>query len=365
MIIYEFRLYGTQKQYQAVDECIKVSQFMRNKALRKWMDSKDSEQKVSCYSLNGISKILAKEFDFVKPLNSTARQAAIERAWNAIKRFYDKKSRYPKFQHDNRSVEFKKSGWKLSDDYKKLTITSCNVGTLKMKGTRNLQSFSTDKIKRVRLLRRADGYYVQFCINTKRKIKHIFTGKAVGIDVGLNSFLTDSDGEPVDNPRFLRKSEKRLKRFQRRFSKKEEGSENKKKARGKLSRLHLKVSRQRKDFAINTARQVITNSDFVGIEDLKVSNMVKNRKLAKSISDASWRAFRTWLEYFGEISGVRVVAVPPAYTSQMCSSCGAIVKKGLECRVHECSCGCVLDRDENAAKNILAKAYEAVGHTDS
>ncbi|KKM14851.1 hypothetical protein LCGC14_1701900, partial [marine sediment metagenome] len=164
MIIYEFRLYGTQKQYQAVDECIKVSQFMRNKALRKWMDSKDSEQKVSCYSLNGISKILAKEFDFVKPLNSTARQAAIERAWNAIKRFYDKKSRYPKFQHDNRSVEFKKSGWKLSDDYKKLTITSCNVGTLKMKGTRNLQSFSTDKIKRVRLLRRADGYYVQFCI---------------------------------------------------------------------------------------------------------------------------------------------------------------------------------------------------------
>jgi len=105
--------------------------------------------------------------------------------------------------------------------------------------------------------------------------------------------------------------------------------------------------------------------DFVGIEDLKVTNMVKNRKLAKSISDASWSVFRNWLEYYGEISEVQVVAVSPAYTSQMCSSCGVIVKKGLECRVHECPCGCVLDRDENAAKNILAKAYEAVGHTDS
>ncbi|KKM85735.1 hypothetical protein LCGC14_1286020, partial [marine sediment metagenome] len=234
---------------------------MRNKALKKWMDSKDSEQKENRYSLNGLSKTLAKEFDFVKALNSSARQAGAERAWSSIKRFYDKKARYPKFQHDNRSVEFKISGWKLSDDYKRLTIKSCDAGTLKMKGTRDLQSFSTDKIKRVRLLRRADGYYVQFCINAERKIKHAFTGKAVGIDVGLNSFLTDSNGEPIDNPRFLRKSEKRLKRFQRRFSKKKDGSENKKEARGKLARLHLKVSRQRKDFAIKTARQVITNSD--------------------------------------------------------------------------------------------------------
>ena len=194
-------------------------------------------------------------------------------------------------------------------------------------------------------------------------MEHIFTGRAVGIDVGLKHFLTDSDGETVENPRFLRRSERRLKQFQRTFSKKKKGSSNKKKAHDRLSLLHLKVSRQRKDFAIKTARQVITNSDFVGIEDLKVKNMIRNRKFAKSISDASWSTFRKWLEYYGEISGVKVVAVPPAYTSQDCSFCGVRVQKNLSCRTHVCECGCVLDRDENAAKNILAKAY--VGHTDS
>ena len=219
MITYEFKLYGTQPQYQAIDRCIRTTQFMRNKALRKWMDSKGSEEKINCYSLNGLSKTLAKEFDFVKPLNSTARQAATERAWNAIKRFYDKKARYPKFQKDNRSVEFKKSGWKLSDDYRRITIASYAVGALKMKGTRDLQSFDTDKIKRVRLVRRADGYYVQFCIKAERKMKHTPTGNAIGIDLGLFQFLADSDGETVDNPRFLRRSERSLNHFQRRFSK--------------------------------------------------------------------------------------------------------------------------------------------------
>ncbi|MFM6513217.1 MAG: RNA-guided endonuclease InsQ/TnpB family protein, partial [Microcystis panniformis] len=119
----------------------------------------------------------------------------------------------------------------------------------------------------------------------------------------------------------------------------------------------------RKDFAVKTAKALIQSNDLVVYEDLKVSNMVKNRKLAKSIQDASWSMFTNWLDYFGKIHGKFVIAVNPQYTSQQCSDCGNIVKKTLSIRTHICSCGCVLDRDENAAINILHKA-NTVGRTE-
>lgn len=371
MLAIELKAYCSKTQETAMNEALRISQFIRNKAIRQWMDAPQNNKKENIHSLYKLSKSLAQEFDFVKSLNSTARQSAVERAWNSISRFYQKTSRYPKFQKDNRSVEFKQCGWKLSSDYKRITINSCNIGSLKLKGTRNLQDFSENKIYRVRLVKRADGYYVQFVIAVERNIKHTTTGKAIGIDVGLKHFLTDSEGNKVENPRFLRKSEQSLQRLQRRHSKCTKKSNNKTKARLRLAKKHLKISRQRKDFAIKLARQIITNSDFVGIEDLQIKNLLKNRKTSKSFSDAGLCMFRKWLEYFGKISGVPVILVPPKYTSQKCSSCGSLVKKSLSERTHVCSCGCVLDRDENAAKNILALALEqtaknisnTVGHT--
>jgi len=191
------------------------------------------------------------------------------------------------------------------------------------------------------------------------------------LDVGLNHFYTDSNGDKVDNPRYLRKSEKALKRLQRKVSHKKKGSNNRKKAINKLGRKHLKVSRQRKDFAVKTARCVVKSNDLVAFENLQVRNMLKNHKLAKSISDVSWSLFRQWLEYFGKVFGRVIVPVNPQYTSQNCSACGQQVKKSLSVRTHVCSCGCVLDRDENAAKNILALGLKqanfelnTVGHTE-
>jgi putative transposase len=131
--------------------------------------------------------------------------------------------------------------------------------------------------------------------------------------------------------------------------------------KNKLGRKHLKVSRQRKDFAIKTALYVVKSSDFVAYEDLQVRNMVKNRKLAKSISDAAWDQFAQWLQYFGKVYGKTVVAVAPQYTSQDCSSCGNRVQKSLSVRTHVCSCGTVLDRDRNAALNILATGLRQAG----
>ena len=147
------------------------------------------------------------------------------------------------------------------------------------------------------------------------------------------------------------------------MSKTKKRSNNRAKFRNKLARKHLKVSRQRKDFAVKTARCVVKLYDLVAYEDLKVRNMVRNRHLAKSISDAAWTQFRSWIEYFGKVFGVVTVAVPPHYTSQNCSNCGRLVKKALSVRTHVClSCGHTQDRDWNAARNILEKGLSTAGH---
>jgi len=367
MIVLEFKLKGKAQQYRVIDEMIRTAQFVRNKALRYWIDN----QGAKLSDLYKQCALMAKEFEWAGKLNSMARQASAERVIFAIQRFFSNckakkpgKKGYPQFRKHSRSVEYKTSGWKLSADKRCLTFTDgFAAGTFKLVGSRDLHFYAPDEIKRVRAIRRADGYYAQFCINVERTEASIPTGIAVGIDVGLNHFYTDSSCETVPNPRYLRKNEKALKRLQRRVSRQKKGSTNRKKAINKLGRKHLKVSRQRKDFAIKTALCVVKSSDFVAYEDLEVRNMVKNHKLAKSISDAAWGQFAQWLQYFGKVYGKIVIAVAPQYTSQDCSACGNTVKKSLSVRTHICGCGAVLDRDNNAAINILAKGLRQAGIT--
>ena len=389
MIVLEYKLKGNQYQYKAIDDAIRTAQFIRNKALRLWMDG----DKVNKYDLNKYCAVLAREYPFANELNSTARQASAERAWSAISRFFDNckkgvkgKKGYPKFKKNSRSVEYKASGWKLDEKTKKhITFTDKKgIGRLKLVGSRDIYFYNAHDIKRVRLVKRADGYYCQFSVKVTVKIETPPTNKIVGLDVGLKEFLTDSEGNTVENPRFLRKAEKALNRANRQKSKKfvtctvslsvVEGrsrsrdkkpqSNNYHKARKRYARKHLKVSRQRKEYAKSVAYCVIQSNDLVAYEDLNVKGMVKNRKLAKSISDAGWTIFRQWLEYFGYKYGKITVAVPPHNTSQNCSNCGQKVQKSLSTRTHICPhCGYVGDRDVNAAKNILIKALRTVGHT--
>ncbi|RUR74891.1 hypothetical protein PCC6912_50690 [Chlorogloeopsis fritschii PCC 6912] len=370
MLVYEFKLKGKQQQFNLIDEAIRTALFIRNSCVRYWLDNKQ----VGKYDLSSYCKILAKNFEWASKLNSMARQASADRAWSAISRFYSNykkkvpgKKGFPKFKKRGHSVEYKTTGWKLSEDRKYLTLTDdFEIGKLKLIGTYDLHFYQIKDIKRIRLVKRADGYYAQFCIAVDRKIKEKPTKKAVGLDVGLTHFYTDSDGNKVDNPKFLCKSEKSLKKLQKRVSKKfkkgQPQSNNYKKAKDKLARKHLKVSRQRKDFAVKLARCVIQSADLIAYEDLQVRNMVRNHKLAKSISDAAWYQFRCWLEYFGNIYGKITIAVAPQYTSIHCSSCGRQVKKSLSTRTHKCICGAQLCRDENAALNILAKGLSTVGH---
>ncbi|MEG3903511.1 transposase [Microcoleus sp. B4-C5] len=367
MLVFEFKAYGKSNQFTAVDEAIRTAKFVRNSCIRYWMDNK----KVDKYDLNKYCAVLARDFSFADELNSMARQASAERAWSSISRFYDNckkgvagKKGYPQFQKDCRSVEYKSTGWKLADDRKSINFTDKKgIGRLKLKGTRDLHFYPISQIKRVRLVKRADGVYVQFCIDIDRKENIAPSGNTIGLDVGLKEYYTDSKGITVENPRFLRKGEKVLKRCQRRVSRKVKGSNNRDKARRILGKRHLKISRQRKDHAMKLARCVISSNDVIAYEDLRIKNLVKNHCLAKSINDASWYQFRVWLEYFGKVFEKITVAVNPQYTSQECSSCGVIVKKTLSTRTHVCKCGCVMDRDKNAARNILSRGLGTVGHT--
>lgn len=224
MLIYEYKVAGTKKQYAAIDEAVRVVQFVRNKCLRKWMD----ERGVSANDLQCYCAVLAKEYSFAASLNSQARQVAADRAWSAIARFYDNcrekkpgKKGYPQFQHDNRSVEYKNTGWQIDPDGRHLTFTDgCGIERLRLVGnkTQKVETFPVKQIKRVRIVKRADGYSVQIAVKAERKIEHVATGAQVGIDVGLKEFYTDSDGNMVANPRFLRQAEKKLKRLHRRLS---------------------------------------------------------------------------------------------------------------------------------------------------
>lgn len=370
MLVVEYKLKATENQYKAIDEAIRTSQFIRNKCIRYWME----HEKVGRYDLNNLCADLATDYPFAKNLNSMARQAAAERAWQSIARFYANckakvqgKKGYPKFKKNVRSVEYKTSGWKLSEDRKHMTFTDgSKIGRVKLIGSRDLHFFPVENIKRVRLVRRADGYYCQVSIKVMRQVSHEFQNQMSGIDMNLENFLTDSHGNVIENPRFLRKLEKQLKRKQRQVSRKKKGSKNRKKAVKKLARQHLKIQRQRKDFAIKTARTLVQSNDVIVFEDLVVKNLVKNPCLAKSISDAGWSLFTKWLKYFGVLYGVPVIGVPPHYTSQECSRCHVMVKKSLSTRTHRCQCGFVLGRDHNAAINILVrglKIVSTVGHT--
>jgi putative transposase len=366
MLVYEYKLDGNQKQCAAIEEAIRVVQFIRNKCIRLWMDG----DRLNKNDLQTSCAVLAKEYPFARRLNSQARQASADRAWLAISRFYENcknqkpgKKGYPQFQHNNRSVEYKATGWKLDDDGRHIIFTDgCGIGRLRLVGNKKqkIETFPVKDIKRVRLVRRADGYYAQFCLKAERKVEHVSNGKQLGIDVGLKSFLTDSEGNTTRNPRHYRKAEKKLARLQRRLSRKQKKSANRKKARKAVAKQHLKVQRQREDFARKQANTLVSSCDLIAYENLQIKNMVRNRKLAKSIHDAGWGIFLQWVARYGLLHDIPVIAVPPHYTSQKCCECGTIVKKSLSIRTHIChGCGVVLDRDQNAARNILEKALSS------
>jgi putative transposase len=277
---------------------------------------------------------------------------------------------YPRFQGRNRYNSFtypqlgEHGGAMLDGRF----LTLAKIGCIPLWLHRPLQGTP----KTVTIIREADGWYAAIsCAEVPiQPLPH--TGQETGIDVGLKVFLITAEGDIVENPRLYRKAERELKKAQRRVARRKMGSKRRRKAVQVLAKRHQKVKRQRTDFHHKTALALMRAYDTIYLEDLQVANLVQRPKpvsdgnggyehngasrkagLNKSINDAGWSSFRQILEGKAAYAGRRVVAVPPAYTSQDCSGCGERVEKSLSVRTHICtSCGLVLDRDENAARNI-------------
>jgi putative transposase len=259
---------------------------------------------------------------------------------------------YPRFQGQNRyhSFTYRQYGAHGGVVLEGGVLSLSKIGRVPLRIQRPLQGTP----KTVTLSKEADGWYVSFSCAQVPTEPLPMTERERGIDIGLKVFLVTAEGEIVENPRYSRKGAKGLAKAQKRVSKRKKGSKRWWKAVAQCGKKHQKVRRQRMDFHHKTALALVRPYDVLYLEDLQVHNMGRNHHLAKSISDAGWAQFRPILTSKAAYAGKWVVAVPAQYPSQDCSGCGERVPKSLSVRTPVCpSCGLVIDRDENAALNIL------------
>lgn len=263
------------------------------------------------------------------------------------------KAGFPRFKKYWRSITYPQFGFKLTKNERGSSFLEVSkLGRIPIVLHRSIEG----KIKTLTVKRNPAGQWnaIFACDEPVADKRHSYADSEVGIDMGLESFATLSDGTKIDNPRHLIKGERRLKRRQRKLSRTKKGSRRRWKARRRLVKLHVKVSNQRENFLHQLSRQLATQYGVIKVEDLAIPNMMRNHRLAKHIADASWGRFIGMLSYKESQSGGRVIAVNPHGTSQRCSRCGEIVPKELSDRTHSCpNCGLLLDRDLNAAINIL------------
>ena len=327
---------------------------------------KQSKKSVSFYDQCSQLPELKEAYPEFAVVGSQCIQDVLERLDKAYKAFFKRakegKAGFPRFKSFNRynSFTLKQSGWKLEGRYLHLT----KIGRLKLFLSRPIEG----KIKTVTVKINSTGkWFVSFCCDEVQPKYFPQTDQAISIDVGIKHFAVDSEGKVVENPKFLRKSLAELHVKQRTLSRRHRSSHRRRLARLAVARLHEKVSNQRKDFLHKVSNHYIRNYKYIAVEDLNISGMVKNRHLAKSISDASWNQFFIMLSYKAESAGRVLIKVDPRGTSQRCSGCGELVPKKLSERIHCCqNCGLILDRDENAARNIqtLGQSVKAITWSD-
>jgi len=359
---FKFRLYPNGDQTRELDVMIETHRRLYNACL---------EQRKLAYEEDGITitynmqSAWFKNQRFVnkwfKNLNFSSGQATMRRLNRSYISFFHqcrtgKKPGYPRFKARDRfnSVEFPSygDGIRLKDG--KLRVQ--HVGKIKVKQHREIEGV----IKTAALKREVGKWYVILSCDLGELEIEPSTNPSIGIDVGLEHFLTTSNGYHEPNPRYLKSELPALRRAGRFVSRKSKSGSNRKKAVKKLQKLHGRVKNLRHDHQHKTALNLCRRYGLIAVERLSIRGMLGNRRLARAIADAAWGGFLVTLGHKAESAGVSVVEVDPRGTSQECSGCGTEVKKNLRVRQHVCPiCGLSLQRDVNAARNILARALQA------
>jgi len=349
-----YRLYVNKTQSDKLDNLLRLARQLYNAALQQRRDAwKYQHKSLNYYDQANQLKEVRNEIPEFAQLNFSATQDMLRRLDKSFKAFFRRvksgdKAGFPRFKGRNRfdSITFPTYGDGIKIKGGRLYVQ--NVGLLKIKIHRVLKG----EINTVTIKRECGKWYVVFSNTVEIKPLPV-SDRTVGIDVGLESFAVTSDGEYIENPRYLREAEVVLRVAQRSVSRKKKGGSNRRKAIRLLAKKHLRIKRQRADFAHKVSDNLVKNYGRIAVEDLRIKNMVRNHHLARSISDAGWGQFVSILSYKAEYAGREFVQVNPNGTSQICSGCGATVKKSLSTRVHNCpACGLSLNRDFNAALNI-------------
>lgn len=353
---FKYRLKPTAKQRTQLAFHLEECRMLYNHLLVERIQAyKDRGESLTLYGQLTRLPFLKKDRPTLAQVNAQVLQNVAVRVDLAFKAFFRRcqqgdPSGFPRFKGEGRYDSFTypqaKSAFRLDDKGLRLS----KIGCLRLVQHRPLNGI----LKTCTIQRTATGKWFVTIVCEVEAEPLPESAEAVGIDVGLEQFATLSNGDQISNPRFFRTEEKALANAQRRLSKASKGTSQRKKARKTVARVHERICNRRHNFAHQQARKLVDQFGLIAVEDLYVKGMIQNRCLSKSISDAAWSKFRQCLSHKAEEAGRILVAVNPAYTSQDCSACGHRLRKTLSMRQHVCPCcGLDMNRDENAARNIL------------
>jgi putative transposase len=368
------RLYPSKKQEARLLSTLEACRHLWNGALshrrQRWQDGRRST------SYNYQQAVLTDERHAsveLSKVHSQVAQDVLHRLDKAFKSFFAHRTRYPLFKRYSESGSFtypQAYNGPVKPDVVRKRLYLSKIGNVRTVFHRPIPKDS--RMKTCTVIREPDGKWFASLVfeevvplqNLDRSTMVAGTRTPIGVDLGLLSLITTSDGEMVEHPRFLRKAERRLKHLQRSLCRRKKGSKNRSKARRRVASQHAKVGRQRLDFNHKLSTQLVNKHSFIAFEDLRIRNMVRNHKLAKSIQDAGWGQLVRLTEYKALNADSRVMKVPAAYSSQECYFCGALNKVDLRVREFVCiGCGRHLKRDYNAANVVLKRGLAIAGVT--
>lgn len=363
---YKFRIYPTKKQEDILAQSFGSCRFVYNHFLRQRIDfyttnkGKEKQGLTYCDTAKMLTKLKKQEeFEWLNTPNSQCLQQSLRHLDIAYNNFFNKRAEFPKFHKKGNKQSFLvPQHFRIDVSKKQLNIPK--LDPIKIVLHRDILG----TMKSVNISKTPSGkYHASILCEVEQKVKPKKNGNKIGIDLGLKSFFVSSDGKIIDSPKYLRQSENKLKRLQRLLSRKVKGSNNRNKARVKAARIHEKIKNQRTDFLHKLSHLLVAENQSIFAEDLNVKGMVKNHCLAKSISDSGWSEFIRQIKYKSEWNGITFAQIDRFFpSSKRCYQCGWINETlTLKDREWACQCGKTVNRDLNAAQNILLFGLKSIG----